>query len=329
MRTPIVILTLLLTLPLVAASPLQSYTWMPAQGEPSPEFGPDVPASPLPMASVVAFNDEVWSFTAGQHHRTINVPSGWTRVVMVYRQNPTGDPWDRLFQAFIGGAEVLRGAAPRTDMTITKDMTRYASLLPQGGTADIAVDTSEWTGGKQHVWVTLNFYDDATSALVERPATSVIPVYQSGGICGTDGRSAPLTVTNVTFPSGPNATVEFFATNHGREEGYRLSTSFDIVVDGKVVTTVVATQYRYAWIGIGGPQPYANDVVHKAVWWSVFQALEVAGVHTGVGEIPPYRLALDASQMALLPAGTHTVSVQAHGLYDCVWITSLNFLMEN
>jgi hypothetical protein len=321
-------------LPLVAATPIQTYTWMPAQGEPSPEFGPVVPPAALPVATVAAFTDEQWHSSGDVRFHAISVPAGpWNRVIMTYTQNPQGDPWDRLFQAFFGPSttpvEVLRGAAPRSDMTVTRDVTRYASLLPPGGTAVVGASTSEWdeaqyAPGYQHVWVNLSFYEDPAASLSEGAATSVVPVYANGGICGSGGVSPPLTVSNVAFPASPNATLEFYATNHGGEEGYKLSHSFDVLVDGHLLTTVYATQYRYAWIGQYG----GDETIHPVVWWSAFQALDIVGVHTGVGQIPPYRLALDASQMALLSSGTHTVTVQAHGLYDCVWITSLSFLEE-
>jgi hypothetical protein len=335
LRSLVLVVALVALLPLVAATPLQTYTWMPAQGEPNPEFGPVIPPAALPLATVTAFSDEKWHDTGDVRFHTIDVPAGpWNRVIMTYTQNPENDPWDRLFQAFFGApgsaVEVLRGAAPRSDMTVTRDVTRYASLLPAGGTAVVGASTSEWDQaglytGAQHVWVNLSFYEDPAASLSEGAATSVVPVYTNAGSCGSSaGTSPPQSWANVTFPASPNATLEFYATNHGNEEGYKLSHSFDVLVDGHLLTTVYATQYRYAWDGVYG----GDTTVHPIVWWSAFQVLDVVGVHTGVGQIPPYRLALDAQQMALLPQGKHTITLQPHGLYDCVWITSLSFLME-
>lgn len=319
MRSLSLLLALTLTLPLAAA---QQYVWMPGQGQPDPEVGPDAPRSPFPKATVVAFEDEEYRFTAGTRYREIDVPSGWSRVVLEYRQRPDGDPWDRLFQVFFGDAEVLRGTTPRTDFTVEKDVTRYASLLPQGGKARVGIDTSAWDqpAFAQFVTVKLHFYDDATSALVEPAADVVVPVTRSVGMC-----QGSVATRAVEFPATPQSdvTLEFFASNHGDEEAQFFSRRFDVVVDGEVLTQVYVFPYRYAWIGAYG----GNDDLHVAMWWSAFRALDVLGVHTGPGEIPPYRLQLDAEQSAKL-VGAKTVEVRAQSVYGCVWITSLSFLMS-
>src|SRR5438094_2700317 len=215
LRTVTLALALLLATPLVLAQPVQTYLWMPAQGEPDPETGPDVPTATAPLATVVAFENETWAWTSGERTHTIDVPSGWDRVVMEYNQHPQGDPWDRLFIVLFERVEVLRGTTPRSDMTITKDMTRYGALLPQGGVANVTVDTSAWEIGPQVVTLTLRFYHDATSALVEKQHDHAISGYANQGLCKGSVIDVP-----VTFPaSAPrNGTLEVFATGHGSEE---------------------------------------------------------------------------------------------------------------
>lgn len=321
MRNFALIIVIATLAPLVGAEPLQTYMWEPLSGEPDPEFGPDVPRSPFPMASVTVFENEMWAWTAGERTHEFDVPSGWSRVVMEYNQRPDGDPWDRLFVVLFDRVEVLRGTTPRTDFTIEKDMTRYASLLPQGGKARVTVDTSAWEIGPQYVTLKLHFYDDATSMLVEPAAAHAVSAYANRGMC----RGTVITTPGVAFPesAATSGTMEFFATNHGNEEAQFFSRHFDVYVDGEILTRVYVFPYRYAWLGVYG----GNDVAHPVMWWSAFRVLDVAGVHTGPGEIPPYRLQLDEDQLAML-AGARTVEVRAQGVYNCLWITSLAFLLE-
>jgi hypothetical protein len=212
-------------------------------------------------------------------------------------------------------------------MTVTRDVTRYASMLQPGSVVAIGAATSEYDQaglytGAQHVWVNLSFYEDPAASLSEGAASAVVPAYTNGWICGSQGVGTSIAVSNVTFGPSANTTLEFYATNHGSEEGYVMSRHFDVAIDGHPLTTVYTFPYRYAWVGQYG----GDQTIHPVVWWSAFQAADVAGAHTGVGQIPPYRLALDASQMALLSPGPHTVTVTGAGMYNCEWITSLAFL---
>ena len=209
-------------------------------------------------------------------------------------------------------------------------MTRYGALLPQGGVANVTVDTSAWEIGPQVVTLTLRFYNDATSALVEKQHDHAISGYANQGLCKGSVIDVP-----VTFPaSAPaNGTLEFFATGHGSEEEQFFSRHFDVLVDGQPLATVYVFPYTYAIQGFYDPypNPYVelnNQVIHPAQWWTAQRALDVAGVHTGPGEIPPYRLQLNADQLALL-SGARTVEVRAQSVYNCVWITSLSFLLDD
>jgi hypothetical protein len=303
-------------MPVAAA---QQYLWTPANGQPDPEVGPDVPTTPFPVATVVVFDNEQYAWTAGERARTIDVPTGWNRVVMTYNERPEGDPWDRLFVVLFERVEVLRGTTPRTNFTVEKDMTRYASLLPQGGQADVTIDTSSWEIGPQYVTLTLSFYDDITGVLVEPAWDHAVSAYANRGLCQNSVISVP-----VEFPvASSKGTLEFFATGHGAEEEQFFSRHFDILVDGEPLTSVYVFPYTYAILGFYG----GNDAQHPVMWWTGQRALDIAGVHTGPGEIPPYRLQLSAEQLAML-SGASTVEVRAKEVYSCLWITSLSFLLD-
>lgn len=315
MRTLTVILVLFL-LPIATA---QQYLWKPGLDQPNPEMGPDVPTSTEPIATVVAFENEMWAWTAGERTHSFVVPEGWNRVVMEYNQRPDGDPWDRLFVVLFDRVEVLRGTTPRTDFTVTKDVTRYASLLPQGGEGRVTVDTSAWEIGPQFVTLTLRFYNDPTSAVVEH-RDQAVSGYANRGLC----KDSVIT-QSVSFGAShkTSGVLEFSATGHGSEEEQFFSRHFDILVGGHPFASVYVFPYTYAIVGFYG----GNDAQHPVMWWSAQRAADVVGVHTGPGEIPPYRLTLDAAQIDLMQ-GDKTVEVRAVSVYNCVWVTSLSFLLD-
>lgn len=312
-------LTILLVLLLLPVATAQQYLWKPGFDQPNPEMGPDVPTTTEPIATVVAFENEMWAWTAGERTHSFVVPSGWNRVVMEYNQRPDGDPWDRLFVVLFDRVEVLRGTTPRTDFTLTKDMTRYASLLPEGGVGRVTVDTSAWEIGPQFVTLKLRFYNDPTSAFVEE-RDQAVSAYANRGMC----KDSVITTT-ASFGAGAkqSGVMEFFATGHSSEEGQFFSREFEILVDGQPFASVFVFPYRFAFVGFYG----GNDAEHPVMWWTAQRAADVVGVHTGPGEIPPYRLSLNADQLALLE-GDKTVEVRAVSVYNCLWITSLSFLLD-
>lgn len=281
-----------------------------------PETGPDVPGVNL-VATVVAFEDEVWSFTSGGRTRLIDVPEGWDRVIAEYRQRPEGDPWDRLFRVFIGDVEVLRGTTPRTDFTLHKEWTRYASLLPQGGQASITIATDAWDqpAFSQHAYLTLRFYDDPAQP---DPAASSVAAWGSRDACAKSRETRTL-----TFPdqAPERAVLEFFASNHGDEEAQFTGRYWSVRVDGVEVANITAFPFTYAILGFYG----GNDVQHPVMWWTAQRALDVAGVHTGPGEVTPYRAELSAAEVALLQGATD-VEIYSN-VQGCVWITSAAFLL--
>lgn len=286
-------------------------------GEAPPESGPDAPGVNL-VAEVLAIDGASWACSQGPRSSVIDVPTGWNRVVAEYRQRPDGDPWDRLFVVQVNGVEVLRGTTPRTDFTLTKEWTRYASLLPQGGQATVTVDSSAWDCGypvSQHAYLTLRFYDDPA---VPDPAAASVANWGSAAVCGKAKETR-----GVQFPATApaRATLEFFASNHAEEEAQFYGRYFSVRVDGAEVANFTVLPYTYAILGIYGE----NDRAHPLMWWTAQRALDHAGVHTGPGEIPPYRVSLNATEAALL-TGARDVQVYS-STGGCIWFTSASFLL--
>ena len=92
-------------------------------------------------------------------------------------------------------------------------------------------------------------------------------------------------------------------------------------VDGTEVATARAMPYLYALLGFEN----GNSTLHPPMWWTAQQAMDKAGVHTGVGEIPSYRATLPVDVVAKL-TGNHAIEVTLDG--KGLWITSLAFLVS-
>ena len=301
---------------------------LPAQGD------PDVPAASEPIAVVTVLENEVWSYTAGFHGRDIIVPAGWDRVVLEFTQKPLGDPWDRTFAASIAGVEVLRGTTPRTTMTVEKDVTRYASLLPEGGLVRVEGYTDTYVAAMS-VTLKLRFYEDATAALVAPPVDEIVNVQRFAGLC--TGGSVTRTV-DFGYQRG-SATIELFLSGHGSEEFWFRNAGGPrtvlVHVDDVEVGRAVLMPYTYAFVGFaggpGGTMNAQNEQLHKAMWWTGQQALDKAGVHVNAGEIPPYRVPVHSEDLGLL-AGPRDVRVSIESATgtsgSCVWTTSAAFLLD-
>lgn len=314
----------LLLLPLLVAP----FAWA-APAHMLPQEGPDAPTPLFPAATVWAFDNETYSYTEGVRATTIAVPSvAWNRVVVTFRGLPGGDPWDRFFGVGIGGAEVLRGTTPRTDFTVTKDVTEFASLLPPGGSAEVNVFYGSYVGAPQ-VTVKLDFYDDpAAPALAKAPADHVVRPF-AWAYFGGHGSSV---VRNATFPAtAPSSgAVELSLSGHGQAEfwyqyGLPFPRIFTVYVDGVAIGQARALPYVYALLGFEG-SPLYNDVVHPVMWWSAHRALDVAGVHTGPGEIPPYRADIPPEHLGLFTGAKEVKLVQSGN--TGYWIGSVTFLLN-
>ena len=308
---------LLLLVPLAGASPLL----IPQQGD------PDTSATGTLVASITPFVDERFAWTEGHRDRFATVPDvAYDRVVLVWSSWQDGDPWDRRFGVSIGGVEVLRGTTPRTTFSMEKDVTEFASLLEPGEDVVVGVHLGSWVGGGILATVTLEFYDDP--APLARAYDAVHPVARWGYL-----RGGSVVSQQVDFAATPpsRASVHFVTSGHGQAgEFWWMETPpavarFRILVDGEEVAHGTAMPYVYALVGLS-PSLVTDAVVHPVMWWSAFQAADVAGAHVGVGEVPAYRAEIDASQLHLF-AGERTVEVvQETGAGD--WVTSAAILIE-
>ena len=280
---------------------------------------------------VTAIADERWSGTAGDRTRAIDVPvppggaAAWDRVILEYHSWPEGDPWDRTFSVKVDDIEVLRGTTPRTDFTIRKDITEYSALLQPGEQVGISAGLDSWVGAL-HAGVKLEFY--AGEPAIRPPVqTSVV------GVRGALGGNGSNIQREVVFPDEPpdSATVDVYLSGHaaGGEFWWMQGgpPDFLIYADGTQIATLTAMPYVYAFLGFEG----GNDSTHPLMWWTAQKAADQAGVHTGDGEIPPYRAELDPADLALLK-GAKTIKVVEQGRQVLAageyWPISVQFMLN-
>ena len=285
-------------------------------------------------AVVTAIPDERWSYTAGDRTRAIEVPVpptepgeplAWDRIVVIYRSWPEGDPWDRTFSVKVDDVEVLRGTTPRADFTVRRDITEYAALLPPGEQVAISAGLDSWVGAL-HASVRLEFAED-TPVIHPAAQTAVLGVR---GALGGNGSSlerqvrfpddAPDRATIDVYLSGHAAGGEFWWMQGGPPE-------FLVYADGTQIATLTAMPYIYALAGVGE----GNGTANRALWWTAQQAMDQAGIHTGNGEIPPYRAEIDAVDLDLL-RGARTIKVVEEGRQVLTapeyWPISVQFLLN-
>ena len=301
--------------------------------------GPDVEPSTPADATVTVLDKAPFSFGLKPPTLTRTVKrrlpapakgTQWDRVILELTDLPSGDePWDRVFSVAAGSVELLRGTTPRADMTVRKDVTEYLPLLGRGGVVPFTVHVGTYVGSHR-VSLRLEYY--AGERRITTPATAVIGALAIAGIEPEhEDVRRHHAVAKVRFPAKAptSATVELTTSGHlqGGEFWYlpdRGSTTppvLHVLVDGTEVATAYAAPYVYALAGVEGQ----NDTAHPLVWWTGQQALDTAGVHTGVGEIPPYRAEVPAASLALLK-GARKVEVKVDG--KGLWITSVSFLFR-
>jgi hypothetical protein len=298
--------------------------------------GPDREPASKPSAVLVVHDKAAfsWGLKPPTIVRTVTrrlpaPPKEWDRVILEFTDVPTDDePWDRVFSVAVGSVELIRGTTPRTAMTVRKDVTEYLPLLGRGGLAKFTTQVGTYVGGHA-VTVRLEFYKGESRVVA--PAGSVVGAFSTFGIEPEHKDvSRHRAAAKVRFPSVAPKTgvVELTTTGHlqGGEFWYlpdRGSTTPPVIrlfVDNVEIATAHAAPYVYALAGF----ERQNGTAHPLMWWTAQKALDSAGVHTGTGEIPPYRATLGAGALALLK-GTHRVEVSVEG--KGLWITSVSFLL--
>jgi hypothetical protein len=249
-----------------------------------------------------------------------------------------------VFGVAIDGVEVLRGTTPRTAFTVRKDITEFASLLPPGGTAEISLMSGSFVGRLLET-VRIGLYTHEPTAVVARnPASEVVPSFLWQTLSGA---GATIDAT-ATFGSRPrSASVELTLTGHGQSGEFwyldnPIPRAFHIFVGHREIAVARSMPYVYALFGFGnanantacdGPGTSAlGEATDPVLWWTAQRALDLAGIHTGVGEIPPYRARVRRSDLHLL-AGLRQVQVVQQGggspgQHPQNWITSLSFLIR-
>jgi hypothetical protein len=323
--------------------------------------GPDIEPVTMPVRVIDVISDARWSCSETPAVRSFTVPvapsgNGWDRIILQVESIQTGDPWDRLLIASINGAEMLRATTPRTRMTLRKDVTQYADLMPEGATIPASLSIGSYVGSIEGR-LRLEFYDaEVTAALVAAPAARVIAPMLARRITHTLVQPAS-TSASVDFGAAPTrALIDLTTSGHGAEEfwfqeGGAVSVPerkvtrtrvFHIAVDGTEVGTATAMPYIYALLGFGGPNANIacvgpgnaahGDALHPLMWWTVQRELDRAGLHVNSGEIPQYRIEITDPAVLALLSGERTVTVSVENMPSGpaagVWITSLSFLLD-
>lgn len=315
----------------------------PAQAAP-PEMtpyveGPDREPAGKAGAHVAAMRDAQFYFRGKDVRLTrtarVRVPrakdgKAWDRVFLTFTDRPSDDePWDRVFSVAVGGVELLRGTTPRADMTVRKDVTEYASVLPPGRVVDVTVHVGTYVGS-HGVDVSFDFYRGEQQ--VHAPAKAVLPAFTTFGVEPEhEDVSRHAAHGRVRFGKKPPARAILELTTSGHLQGGefwylpdRGSTTppvFHLLLDGKEVATAHGLPYVYALAGFEG----SNDSLHPLVWWTAQREADRAGVHSGTGEIAPYRAELPAELLPLL-TGSRRVELRVEG--KGLWISSVSFLLS-
>ena len=306
--------------------------------------GPKVPAATAPVAVVTPLeNIEFSCAQGGTRSATFDVPAvSFDRVLLVFSIDQDGDPWDRLAAVAINGVEMLRVTTPRTDFSVTKDITEFASLLQPGQTATASIDSGSYVGRMLET-VRIEFYSgELTSAVSRSKADGVVSSLLWRGLGGNLSSASANTDFGASAPASSD--VEITLSGHGQNGEFWWQSgqppiAFHIFVDGKEIAVAKSMPYIYALLGFGnanantacaGPGTSSTgDLAHPLMWWTAQRALQEAGVHLGVGEIPPYRASIRAEDLALLSGGrTVTVVQEGGGTGGQNWPTSVSFLLH-
>jgi hypothetical protein len=265
---------------------------------------------------------------------SVDFPAGsWSKVEVVFRGKPIGDPWDRLFGVLVDGVEVLHGTTPRTDFTVARAITQYAPAL--SGARAVTAHLGTYVGEGQRVWVTFRFTPGAPPAgnttsidapwgwsILSPPPVEPAPpphlpdapgIHSSKTIVAPSSAAAPSHVTFVAYLTGHNKDEDFFL--NANPSPLR---PFHLLLDGREIASGQAFPYTYAFVGSTGGE---DNMQHQLMWWTAQRALNEQLHSTGVGAITPYTFDVTAPLAALAPGSSHTLAFVIDG-GDDYWVFS-------
>lgn len=304
-----------------------------------PQEGPDGPTVLPPDVVLRVFEDEYWVDEEGPRSRTVTIPvptqAFWGRILLVYRQWPnedpaTQDPHPRRCSVAINGLEVLRCTTPGTDFTLTREITYYKRHFFYGLPATFTVTTGSFSEpgryqGGQHVRLEVRFWDagEPTGEAFSGAAGRAFPAWHLAPTCA-DGRALRTAVDFGTATAWGGGTIEVYLAAHGADEAWWAAGRqpvFHLALDGTEVAQVLPAPYTYA-----SDPAYGGAYTEAPLrWWTAQRALDLAGIHTGVGELPPYRVAVLPQHLGLY-RGVREVTLVGEG-GGCDWPASAAFLL--
>ncbi|KAL5222518.1 hypothetical protein ABZP36_027231 [Zizania latifolia] len=246
-----------------------------------PPIGSSGPCSTLLMSHSFGFTYTKPPVTAAYSPPDCLVAAGGgasaiSLAVLEWRATCRGVQFDRIFGVWLAGAELLRSctAEPRPNgivWSISKDVTRYASLLAAGNST-LAVYLGNLVNdqytGVYHANITLHLYLRPTQPRQPAPATApadmIVPVSRSlplnDGLWFQIQNAADVESASITLP--PNAyraVLEVYVSFHGQDEFWYTNTpdgngpfrEVTVLVDGDLVGAV----WPFPVIFTGGINP--------------------------------------------------------------------------
>uniref|UniRef100_A0A0D9UY43 Peptide N-acetyl-beta-D-glucosaminyl asparaginase amidase A N-terminal domain-containing protein n=1 Tax=Leersia perrieri TaxID=77586 RepID=A0A0D9UY43_9ORYZ len=252
-------------------------------------------------------------------------------AVLEWRATCRGVQFDRIFGVWLGGVELLRSctAEPRPNgvvWSVSKDVTKYASLLAAAGNSTIAVYLGNLVNdqytGVYHANVTLHLYFHPTPATTRQrasatsPADVIVPVSRSlplnDGLWFQIQNASDVESASIVFPSNTYRVVlEVYVSFHGHDEFWYTHTpdgngpfrEVTVLLDGDLVGAV----WPFPVIFTGGINPL--------LWRPI----------TGIGSfnLPTYDIELTPFLSKILDGKAHELGFAVTNAVD-VWYVDGN-----
>lgn len=308
---------------------------------------PDMAPETQPDATLSPFVEETWSNEVSLRERSFRIPKvpgilQWDRVVLTFTNRQPGDAYDRLVSVQAGGLELLRMTTPRTPYQVQKDVTEVARALKPGrkvtfGILNGGYPTLPDVPAQQISTVRFDFYADEPTASRFQFARQAIPAITGRWLDGHGCREEAV----VDLGSGPQSTstIDITLSGHGSEEFWFCAAcnsneevvprAFHVLVDGTPIGRAISLPYVYALAGF--TQRDTPHPAHPVLWWTAQREMDKLGVHTGVAEIPPFRLEVPADKLALLRGERRITLIQDGGArrgYTGGWYASIRVLQD-